>query len=115
MKKLTVQFDLCDSEYMTALRLVSGAVCSAGDVDVDTLEDFKVCVTESALILKNGGFATVKAVFDTDGGVSAEISGEGGNPFEGENELSLALISALVKECDINKNGGIIDRVTLKI
>lgn len=115
MKKLTVEFDLCDSEYMTALRLVSGAVCSACDVDVDTLEDFKVCVTESALILKNGGFESVRAVFDTESGVSAEISGKGGNPCEGENELSLALISALVKQCDINKNGGIIDRVTLKI
>ena len=115
MKKLTVEFNLCDSEYMTALRLVTGAVCSAADTDLDTLEDFKVCVTESALILKNGGCEAVKCVFDTDGGVSAEISGEGGSPREGENELSLALIGALVKQCDINKNGGIIDRVTLKL
>ena len=60
MKKLTVEFNLCDSEYMTALRLVTGAVCSAADTDLDTLEDFKVCVTESALILKNGGFEAVK-------------------------------------------------------
>ncbi len=55
MKKFSVEFNLRDSEYLTALRLVAGAVCSAGDFDVDTLEDFKVCVTESALILKNGG------------------------------------------------------------
>ena len=55
MKKFSVEFNLCDSEYMTALRLVAGAVCSAADVDVDTLEDFKFCITESALILKNGG------------------------------------------------------------
>lgn len=46
MKKFSVEFDLCDSEYMTALRLVAGAVCSAADVDVDLLEDFKVCVTD---------------------------------------------------------------------
>ena len=115
MKKFSVEFNLQDSEYMTALRLVAGAVCSAADADVDMLEDFKVCVTESALILKNCGFESVKAVFDTDGGVSAAISGCGGQAKEGANELSLALIGALVKQCDISRNGGIIDKVTLKI
>lgn len=115
MKELSLEFCLADGGYMTALRLVAGAVCSAADVDVDTLEDFKVCVTESALLLKNCGFGGVKAVFKTDGGVEADISGFGGKAKEGETELSLALIRALVKECDINCNGGIIDRVLLKI
>lgn len=115
MKAFSVEFDLHDSEYMTALRLVAGAVCSAADVDVDMLEDFKVCVTESALILKNGGYEKVKATFETEGGVSAVISGFGGCPKEGGHELSLALVGALVSECDINKKGGIIDRITLKI
>ena len=115
MKKFSVESNLCDSEYMTALRLVAGAVCSAADVDVDTLEDFKVCITESALILKNGGFESVKAVFDTDKGVVATLSGLGGKPEEGDYELSLALIGALVSGCDISKNKGIIDKVTLKI
>lgn len=115
MKKFTVEFRLCDSEYMTALRLVAGAVCSAADADVDTLEDFKVCVTESALILKNCGFESVKAEFDTDGGVVAELKGIGGENKAGENELSLALIGALVSECEIGENQGIIDRITLKI
>lgn len=115
MKRFSVEFKLCDSEFMTALRLVAGAVCSAADVDVDSLEDFKVCVTESALILKNGGFESVKAVFDTDGGVRAEIIGIGGQSHAGDNELSLALIGALVAECDIAEKGGIIDKVMLKI
>lgn len=115
MKKLSVEFALCDSEYMTALRLVAGAVCSAADVDFDLLEDFKVCVTESALILKNGGFERVNAEFSSEGGVCAVVTGLGGEPKTGDSELSLALISALVKECDINKKGGIIDKVILKI
>ncbi len=115
MKKFTVEFCLGDSEYMTALRLVAGAVCSAADVDVDTLEDFKVCVTESALILKNCGFGNVKVVFETDGGVRAELSGFEGNAKAGDYELSLALIRALVKECEICGKDGIIDRVLLKI
>lgn len=115
MKKFSVEFNLRDSEYLTALRLVAGAVCSAADTDVDMLEDFKVCVTESALILKNCGFESVKAEFDTEGGVSVIVSGLGGTPQQGEVELSLALISALVKKCEINEKGGIIDKVTLGI
>ena len=115
MKEFKVEFDLRDSEYMTALRLVAGAVCSAEDVDVDALEDFKVCVTESALILKNCGFERVAATFNAKGGVSAEIAGFGGTPAQGDNELSLALIGALVSEFNIGRQGDIIEKVILKI
>ena len=115
MKKLTLEFYLSDSEYMTALRLVAGAVCSSADCSVDVLEDFKVCVTESALILKNCGFEGVRAEFIAEDGVKAVISGIGGNAKEGDSELSLALIGALVESCDISRKGEIIDRVTLRI
>lgn len=115
MKDFTVKFHLSDSGYMTALRLVSGAVCSAHGLDVDALEDFKVCVTESAIILKNCGFESVTAVFSGGNEVACTVSGEGGKPAAGENELSLALVSALVKECDIKRRGDIIERVTIKI
>ena len=115
MKAFTVEFYLSDSEYLTALRLVAGAVCSFADVDVDELEDFKVCVTESALILKNGGFERVKAEFNTENGVTATLAGVGGEAKKGDSSLSLALIGALVKSCDIDEKNGIIDRVTLKI
>ena len=115
MKAFTVEFYLSDSEYLTALRLVAGAVCSAADIDIDKLEDFKVCVTESALILKNGGFEKVQAQFDTQKNVTAILTGSGGKPQKGDSDLSLALIGALVESCDINKNKGIIDRITLKI
>lgn len=115
MKDFTVKFHLSDSEYMTALRLVCGAVCSAHGLDLDELEDFKVCVTESAIILKNCGFEEVTATFPGGEEVVCTVYGEGGTPKEGENELSLALVSALVKECDIVRRGDIIERVTLKI
>ena len=115
MKAFTVEFYLSDSEYLTALRLVAGAVCSAADVNVDVLEDFKVCVTEGELILKNGGFERVKALFETENTVTATLSGVGGNAKKGDSDLSLALIRALVESCDINEKNGIIDRITLKI
>ena len=115
MKAFTVEFYLSDSEYLTALRLVAGAVCSSADVDVDALEDFKVCVTESAIILKNCGFERIKAQFATENSVVATLTGLGGKAKKGDNDLSLALISALVESCDIGESNGIIDRITLKI
>ncbi len=115
MKEFTVEFHLADSEYNTALRLVAGAVAGAAGADVDAMEDFKVCITEGALILKNCGSEVVKVVFKTEDGVSAEISGFGGTPREGDNELSLALISALVADCAIEKAGEVIKKLTLKL
>ena len=115
MKDMCVKFHLSDSAYMTALRLVAGAVCSAHDVDVDTSEDFKVCVTESAIILKNCGFEWATVTFPGGDGVRCVVEGGGGSPVASENDFSLALISALVGECDIEKHGEIIGRVTLKI
>ena len=115
MKEFSLKFNLADSEYLTALRLVTGAVCSAHEVDLDTLEDFKVCVTESAIILKNCGFEKVSVVFMGGEKVCCTLTGEGGTPKEGENELSLALISALVSGCDISRRGEIIEKVTLNI
>ncbi len=115
MKDLSVKFDLENSEFYTALRLVAGAVCSIAERDIDAAEDFKVCVTESALILKNCGFKTLNAVFCAENGVKAKLSGEGGSPAEAENELSLALIGALVEKCGIDKKDGVIRSVTLEL
>ena len=115
MKAFTVEFYLSDSEYLTALRLVAGAVCSAADTDIDSLEDFKVCVTESALVLKNGGFERVKAEFNTDKGVVATLTGVGGTAKKGDSDLSLALIGALMQSFEVDEKNGIIDRITLKI
>lgn len=115
MKDLCLKFHLADSAYMTALRLVAGAVCAAHDIDVDTSEDFKVCVTESAIILKNCGFETATVTFYGGEGVCCTVEGGGGQPKESQNDFSLALISALVGECDIVRRGEIIERVLLKI
>ncbi len=115
MKDLSVKFDLENSEYFTALRLVAGAVCSLAERDVDAAEDFKVCVTEGAIILKNCGFKSVNAVFSAQGGAKAQLSGEGGSPAEAENELSLALIGALVEKCSIDKKDGVISSLTLEL
>lgn len=115
MKELSVKFELENREFFTALRLVAGAFCSLAEKDIDAAEDFKVCVTESALILKNCGFKSLNAVFSAEGGVKAVLSGEGGTPAEAENDLSLALIGALVENCRIDKIEGVISSVTLEL
>jgi hypothetical protein len=98
------------------VRLVVGAICSQGDKDLDATEDFKVCVTESCLILKNCQFERAEITFWLEGGeVCAKVCGIGGKPAEGDNDLSLALISALVSSCEIEKNNNAIEKVILKI
>lgn len=115
MKEFKVSFSLADSEYLTAVRLVVGAICSSADSDLDATEDFKVCVTESCIILKNCGFERVEITFCSEDGVRAEVCGEGGKLTEGDNDFSLALISALVSSCDIENSGEAIKRITLKL
>ena len=116
MKDFKLMFSLSDSKYFTALRLAVGGVCAAADLDIDATEDFKVSVTESCLILKNCGFGSAEIVLNTTDGVSAEITGaEAGVLGEGENEFSLALISALVSSCKIEKDGKAVTKVVLKV
>ncbi len=115
MKDIFVKFHLADSAYITALRLVAGAVCAMRDTDLDAAEDFKVCATESALILKNCGFESAEFVFSGGDKVVLEVRGKGGEPHSTENEFSLALISALVSSCDIGQRNGIIEKLTLTL
>ena len=115
MKNFNIEFCLADSEYMTALRLAVGAVCAAADVEIDSAEDMKVCVTESCLILKGCGFDGVKVSLGIEGGVHAVIEGVGGLPVESDNEFSLALVSALVADCSLERTNGAISKLTLKL
>lgn len=115
MKDFCVSFSLQDSEYMTALRLAVGAVCAIADVDVDTAEDMKVCVTESCLILKNCGFEGVNVSLNISDGVKATVEGVGGSVQDSDNEFSLALVSALVTNLDIERQGGAICKLVLSL
>ena len=115
MKEFRINFHLADSEFMTALRLAVGAVCSAADLDVDAAEDMKVCVTESCLILKSCGFDCAEILLKTEGGFKAEVTGVGGKPVACDNEFSLALVSALVPSLEISRSGEAIEKLTLAL
>ncbi len=115
MNSLKLKLDLQDSIYNTAIRLVAGAVCMLNDENIDDIEDFKVCVTESLLVMKSCGYESAECAFSAEGGTSCEIKGFGGSPVAGDSDMSLALIGALVGSCNIEKNGDVIEIIRLEM
>ena len=57
MEKFLITLPLT-GEYLTTVRLTTGGLCALVGFNVDETEDFKVCVTESLLILKRNGYET---------------------------------------------------------
>ena len=109
MEKFSVTLPLT-GEYLTTVRLTTGGLCSLVGFDVDFAEDFKVCVTESLLLLKRGGYKTATINYTVGEAlgchvVGAEKGGEKEN--SAEDEISRALLSALLGdvEWDTDENG----------
>ena len=100
-----------EGEYFTTVRLTTGGLCALAGFDVDSTEDFKVCVTESLLILKRNGFAKAQISFEMGEALACRIGGLNceGEKQEGiEDEISYALLNALLGKVDFEKDG---DRV----
>ena len=98
-------------EYFTTVRLTTGGLCALVGFDVDSAEDFKVCVTESLLILKRNGFTSATIRFTLDTALTCRIEGDtlGGEKEDGlEDEISRALLSALLGKVEFFKDS---DRV----
>ena len=95
-----------NGEYMTTVRLTVGGLCALAEFDVDTAEDYKVCVTESLLILQRSGFSRASITFTVGEVLSCELKGEGeGTPTpSAEDEISYALLSALLGKVDYKKD-----------
>ena len=93
-------------EYMTTVRLTVGGLCALAEFDVDTAEDYKVCVTESLLILKRSGFTHATVTFTVGETLKCELVGEGEcTPApSAEDEISYALLSALIGKVDYTKD-----------
>lgn len=118
MDKFIVTLPLT-GEYLTTVRLTTGGLCALAGFDVDTAEDYKVCVTESLLILKRNGFLTASICFTVDGEtLGCAISGaeKGGQKEDSmEDEISRALLSALVGNAVFaeNEEGGV-EKITFE-
>lgn len=86
-------------EYLTTVRLTVGGLCLIADFDVDSTEDFKVCVTECLLILKRNGFIRAEIDFTVGETLAVRVKGVGDVAVEDdnpENEISYALLEALL-------------------
>ena len=117
MDKFSVQLPLT-GEYLTTVRLTTGGLCSLVGFDVDSAEDFKVCVTESLLILKRNGYQTAKIVFTVSQALSCELTGETRGEVTDdtlEDEISYALLSALLGKVDFEKDEkGNVQKITFE-
>ncbi len=103
------------SDLLTTVRLLTGGVCSLVGLGLEESEDCKVCVTESLLLLKHAGFLSARLVFTREKGVRVLIEGEegGGETVSSmEEEISVALLQALVKDLSMQKTQTGASRIT---
>ena len=110
MEKFSVTLPLT-GEYLTTVRLTTGGLCALVGFDVDAAEDYKVCVTESLLILKRNGFSSAIIEFSVGEALGCRVIGakdvgaengekKGETEKDLEAELSRALLSALIGEVE---------------
>lgn len=106
------------ASLMTTVRLTVGGLAAAAGLDMDEGEDFKVCVTEALLIFKRNGFTAATAFFELKDGLTAVLSAENfsekGKEGGFEDEISYALLGALVDDVAFEKKDGAVTGITLK-
>ncbi len=104
-------------EYFTTVRLTVGGLCALAGFDVDTAEDFKVCVTESLLILKRNGYESARVEFGVGETLACRLVGEtlsGKKEETAEEEISRALLSALLGSVEFVKDGERISEISFE-
>lgn len=109
---------LTSNNLLTTVRLTMGGLAAAAGMNVDDAEDFKVCVTESLLIFKRNGFPSASAHCVIDDGLEITLLAEHSddelqNGENEENEISFALVGALVDEVKFQKEKNMVTGVTL--
>lgn len=107
MGKFLVELPLT-GEYLTTVRLTTGGLCALVGFDVDAAEDYKVCVTESLLILKRNGFTRASITFTVGEELACKVCGlekSGEKEDSLEDEISRALLAALVGDVEFIKDG----------
>ncbi len=107
MKLMSLEFPLGNS-ILTAVRLVTGGICARVGFDLDETEDCKVCVTESLLLLSRRGGKNVRVLFEQEDNLKISFESEDVSVAREEvpeEEISVALLSALVENLQIFSEG----------
>lgn len=112
---MTMIFPL-NSDYMTTVRLATGGVCSLAELNLDDSEDCKVCVTESLLVFMRNGFTSARLVFTCEQGLHVQIFAEGSPTAQlsVEDEISFALLGALVSDLSMQKTDGCVSEISFR-
>ncbi|MBO5045778.1 MAG: hypothetical protein J6C93_02805 [Clostridia bacterium] len=108
MKRLLELNLTLQNELMTTVRLTTGGVCSCFGLTLDESEDCKLCVTEALLLLTRNGFQTARVVFCEEEGLQVILKGElreGARENSVEEDISCALLEALVENLSIERDG----------
>ncbi|MBQ8284012.1 MAG: hypothetical protein IJX75_02845 [Clostridia bacterium] len=118
MEKFSVTLPLT-GEYLTTVRLTTGGLCALAGFDVDSAEDFKVCVTESLLILKRNGFRQAVIDFTIGESLGCTVCGKeriGEKEEALEEEISRALLAALLGQVDFVKDatGEVVEKIAFE-
>jgi serine/threonine-protein kinase RsbW len=106
-----------EGEYFTTVRLTTGGLCALAGFDLDATEDFKVCVTESLLILKRNGYKRVSICFEVSEKLQCALTGVG-EPTDKEDgiedEISHALLHALLGEVEFEKDNERVAKISFE-
>lgn len=108
MELITLEFPL-DRDVMTTVRLTTGGICSLVGFNLEDAEDCKVCVTESLLLLLHSGSSRAKLRFEREEKLLVTVEGEG-EPIvcdSMEEEISVALLRALVEDLTVQSENGV--------
>ena len=118
MQKFCVTMPI-EGEYLTTVRLTVGGLCALVGLDVDAIEDYKVCVTESLLLLKRNGHSAAELVFYVQDELTFAVTGteKTGVVEESiEDEISKALLSALLGQVKFIKDstGNVVEKIAFE-
>ena len=117
MEKFSISLPL-KAEYLTTVRLTTGGLCALAGFDVDTAEDYKVCVTEGLLILRRNGFLTATVTFTVGETLACVMQGIGERVEKEssmEDEISRALLSALLGKVEFTgASDGLVDTIAFE-
>ena len=107
------------NDFFTTVRLTTGGICALCGLDVDYTEDVKVCVTEGLLVLKRNGYARAKLSFSFNAckKLRCRLIGLGERTKDvaqagAEDEISFALLAALVAKNDVEKDGAAVTAIS---
>lgn len=117
MEKFCVTMPI-EGEYLTTVRLTVGGLCALAEMDVDLSEDYKVCITESLLLLKRQGYMGAEIAFQAKDGLTFSVRGveKKGEAQESiEDEISKALLTALLDNVRfVNDDNGNLETVVFE-